>query len=218
MQKLVRGVHKFQSNYFARHKQLFHQLATVGQQPETLFITCSDSRVVPHLITSAAPGELFILRNIGNVVPPYDPANAGATTAALEYAVCVLKVANIIVCGHTQCGAMNALLNPDTLRELPYVSRWLRHTARLRDLIATRYTHLQGDERLTAAAEENVLVQLEHLRGYPFIAKALDEQRLQMNGWVFKIATGQVFDFDPEHEEFLPIVRSIPPPPAPRGA
>lgn len=205
MQKLVRGVHKFQANYFAKHKELFHQLATSGQQPETLFITCSDSRVVPNLITSAAPGELFILRNIGNVVPPFDPANAGATMAALEYAVCVLKVANIIVCGHTQCGAMNALLDPDALRELPYVSRWLRHAARLRDLIATRYSHLEGDARQTAAAEENVLVQLEHLRGYPFIAKALEERRLQMNGWVFKIATGQVFDFDPEREEFLPL-------------
>lgn len=204
MQKLARGVHQFRANYFASHKALFDQLAK-GQQPETLFITCSDSRVVPNLITSAAPGELFILRNIGNVVPPYDPDNSGATTAALEYAVCVLKVANIIVCGHTQCGAMNALLNPDTLRELPYVSRWLRHTARLRDLISTRYAHLEGDARVTAAAEENVLVQLEHLRGYPFIAKALEEQRMQMNGWVFKIATGQVFDFDPEREEFLPI-------------
>jgi carbonic anhydrase len=215
VQKLVRGVHKFQANYFAKHKELFRQLATAGQQPETLFITCSDSRVVPHLITSAAPGELFILRNVGNVVPPYDPANAGATTAALEYAVCVLNVAHIIVCGHTQCGAINALLDPDKLRELPYVSRWLRHSARLRDLIATRYTHLEGDDRLTAAAEENVLVQLEHLRGYPFIARALEEQRLQMNGWVFKIATGQVFDFDPEREEFLRLgeVRSIPPPP-----
>jgi len=218
VQKLVRGVHKFQANYFAKHKELFHQLATGGQAPETLFITCSDSRVVPHLITSAAPGELFILRNVGNVVPPYDPANAGATTAALEYAVCVLNVANIIVCGHTQCGAMNALLDPDRLRELPYVSRWLRHSARLRDLIATRYTHLEGDGLLTAAAEENVLVQLEHLRGYPFLARALEEQRLQMNGWVFKIATGQVFDFDPESEEFVRLgeVKSAPPPPAVR--
>jgi carbonic anhydrase len=102
---------------------------------------------------------------------------------------------------------MNALLSPDALRELPYVSRWLRHTARLRDLMATRYTHLEGDARLTAAAEENVLVQLEHLRGYPFIARALEERRLQMNGWVFKIATGQVFDFDPDREEFLPLAQ-----------
>lgn len=206
MQKLVRGIHHFRANYFASHRALFDQLATAGQRPETLFITCSDSRVVPTLITNAAPGELFIVRNIGNVVPPYDPANAGATSAALEYAVCVLGVANVIVCGHTTCGAMNALLHPETLAELPHVSRWLRHTARLRDLIASRYVHLDGDARLTAAAEENVLVQLEHLRGYPFIARALDEKRLQMNGWVFKIATGQVFDFDPDREEFLPLV------------
>lgn len=206
MQKLVRGIHQFHKDYFASHRALFNQLATTGQRPETLFITCSDSRVVPNLITSAAPGELFIVRNIGNVIPPYDPANAGATSAALEYAVCVLKVENIIVCGHTSCGAMNALLNPDTLTELPHVSRWLRHVERLRDLLASRYQHLDGEARLTAAVEENVLVQLEHLRGYPFIARALDEQRLQMNGWVFKIATGQVFDFDPEHEEFAPLV------------
>jgi carbonic anhydrase len=205
MEKLVRGIHQFRANYFASHRALFDQLATTGQQPETLFITCSDSRVVPTLITSTAPGELFIVRNIGNVVPPYDPANAGATSAALEYAVCVLGVANVIVCGHTSCGAMNALLHPETLKELPHVSRWLRHTARLRELLESRYAHLEGEPRLTAAAEENVLVQLEHLRGYPFIARALDEKRLQMNGWVFKIATGQVFDFDPEREQFLPL-------------
>lgn len=203
VQKLVRGIHQFRANYFASHRALFKQLATAGQRPETLFITCSDSRVVPNLITSCAPGELFIVRNVGNVVPPYDPANAGATSAALEYAVCVLKVENIIVCGHTSCGAMNALLEPDSLNDLPHVARWLRHAARLRDLLASRYSQLEGDARLTAAAEENVLVQLEHLRGYPFIAKALDEHRLQMNGWVFKIATGQVFDFDPEREEFV---------------
>ena len=203
--KLVRGIHHFRANYFASHRALFDQLATAGQRPETLFITCSDSRVVPNLMTTAAPGELFIVRNIGNVVPPYDPANAGATSAALEYAVCVLGVENIIVCGHTSCGAMHALLEPDTLKELPHVSRWLRHTARLRDLLASRYANLEGEARLTAAAEENVLVQLEHLRRYPFIARALDEGRLQMNGWVFKIATGQVFDFDPNREEFLPL-------------
>jgi carbonic anhydrase len=211
MQKLVRGVHQFQESYFASHRELFDQLATAGQRPETLFITCSDSRVVPNLITSAPPGELFIVRNVGNVVPPYDPANAGATSAALEYAVCVLTVENIILCGHTSCGAMDALLRPDALAQLPHVSRWLRHTARLRDLVATRYAHLEGDARLTAAAEENVLVQLEHLRGYPFIAQALDERRLHMNGWVFKIATGEVFDFDPAKEEFLPILGGSPP-------
>src|SRR3954469_15250236 len=126
MQKLVKGIHSFQSGFFASHRALFEQLATAGQQPETLFITCSDSRVVPNLITDAAPGELFIVRNVGNVVPSVDLP--GGTAAAIQYAVEVLNVENIIICGHTQCGAMNAILNPKTMENLPFVRKWLTQT------------------------------------------------------------------------------------------
>jgi carbonic anhydrase len=206
MQKLVRGIHRFRENYFATNSQLFHQLATSGQAPETLFITCSDSRVVPTLITSAQPGELFIVRNVGNVVPPYDPGSGGATAAAIEYAVEMLSVENIIVCGHTSCGAMDALLHPERATKLPHVSRWLRHASSLREIVQTRYADREGDARLTVTAEENVLVQLDHLRTYPFIGRKLEEGKLQMNGWIYKIATGEVFDFNPKNESFEPLV------------
>ena len=203
MEKLLRGTHQFKAEYFATHRELFRQLAVAGQQPETLFLTCSDSRVDPNLITSAAPGELFIVRNVGNVVPPYDPDSSGATAAALEYAVEVLNVENIIICGHTTCGAVAAILDPSRAENLPHVKRWLRHTSHVRELVDTRYSTLTGDARSTATAEENVLAQLEHLRAYPFVAKRLAAGTLRINGWMFQIATGEVFDYDPAREEFV---------------
>jgi carbonic anhydrase len=204
MQKLVRGVHRFQTKYFATHRELFEELATTGQHPETLFITCSDSRVVPNLITNAAPGELFIVRNIGNMVP--DIALAGGTAAAIEYAVEVLSVSTIIVCGHTQCGAMQALLEPSRTEHLPFVRKWLGQTGRLREIVRERYADCEGDALLTAAAEENVLVQLDRLREFPFVADRLERGQVRLSGWVFKIQTGEVFDYDPEQGQFVPIV------------
>lgn len=201
MQKLVKGIHSFRSGYFATHRQLFEQLATAGQQPETLFITCSDSRVVPNLITNAAPGELFLVRNVGNVVP--HPSLPGGTAAAMEYAVEVLGVENVIVCGHTQCGAIQAILHPETVEHLPYVKRWVEGGAELSQLMAERYAHLEGDALITAAVQENVLLQVEHLRRFEFVEKRLVAGKLRISAWVFKIATGQVFDFDPDLGEFV---------------
>jgi carbonic anhydrase len=203
MQKLVKGIHSFQNGYFASHRQLFEQLATSGQNPETLFITCSDSRVVPNLITTAAPGELFIIRNVGNVVPRTDLP--GGTAAAIQYAVEVLKVENVIVCGHTQCGAMQAILNPERMEKLSYVKRWLAQTDRVRQVIEERYAHLGAEARVTAAVQENVLTQLENLREYPFIAERLESNSLRISGWVFDISDGNVWDYDPEASEFLPL-------------
>jgi carbonic anhydrase len=203
MQKLVKGIHSFQSGFFASHRELFEQLATTGQQPETLFITCSDSRVVPNLITNAAPGELFIVRNVGNVVPHVDLP--GGTAAAIQYAVEVLNVENVIVCGHTQCGALKAILDPESVAHLAFVKRWLQGTIDVKNVIEEKYAHLSGEEKLTAAIQENVLAQLEHLREYPFIAERLDSGALHLNGWIFDVGKGEVFDYDPEHGEFLPL-------------
>lgn len=203
MANLVDGVHAFQAQYFASHRELFAQLAEAGQRPETLFITCSDSRVVPNLITSAAPGELFIVRNIGNIVPALDLA--GGTSAAIEYAVEVLEVQNVIVCGHTLCGAMQAVLDPSGVEHLPRVKRWLDQGGRVRALVAERYAHLTGRERVAAAVEENVLVQLDNLRAFPFVARRLEAGRLRMNGWVFHLETGLVTDYDPRLGQFLPL-------------
>ncbi|HET9953699.1 MAG TPA: carbonic anhydrase [Polyangiaceae bacterium] len=204
MQKLVKGIHSFQKGYFATHRQLFEQLAQAGQRPETLFITCSDSRVVPNLIMDAAPGELFIVRNVGNVVPRADLP--GGTAAAIQYAVEVLNVENIIVCGHTQCGAMNAVLRPETMESLPFVKRWLAQTSNVKQVIEERYGHLDAEARVTAAAQENVLAQLESLREYPFIRDRLDEGKLLVSGWMFDIGRGKIFDFDPDQSEFVPLL------------
>jgi carbonic anhydrase len=203
MQKLVKGIHSFQRGFFANHRELFEQLATTGQQPETLFITCSDSRVVPTLITNAAPGELFIVRNVGNVVPHVDLP--GGTAAAIQYAVEVLNVENVIVCGHTQCGALKAILDPASVAHLEFVKRWLKGTIDVKNVIEEKYAHLTGEEKLTAAIQENVLAQLEHLREYPFVSSRLDKGELQINGWIFDVGKGAVFDYDPEHGEFLPL-------------
>lgn len=203
MQKLEAGIHHFQANYFASNRELFEQLAVAGQKPETLFITCCDSRVVPNLITNAAPGELFIVRNVGNIVPAVGHGPLGGVSAAIEYAVEVLEVGNVIVCGHTNCGAIDAILHPERVRHLPNVSRWLREAERIPQLIEERYGDLEGEDRIIAAVEENVLVQLGNLRTFDFVVRRLSEGKLKMNGWVFKIATGEVFDYDPISGQFL---------------
>ncbi len=203
MQKLVKGIHSFQTGFFASHRALFEQLASAGQQPETLFITCSDSRVDPNLITNSQPGELFIVRNVGNVVPSSDLP--GGTAAAIQYAVEVLNVENIIICGHTQCGALKAILDPESVTHLEYVRRWVNSTIDVKKLIDEKYAHLEGEAKLTAAIQENVLGQLEHLRNYPFVAKRMDAGKLQVNGWIFEVGTGEVFDYEPEQGEFLPL-------------
>jgi carbonic anhydrase len=203
VQKLEAGIHEFQANYFASHRGLFEQLAETGQRPETLFITCCDSRVVPTLITSTAPGELFIVRNVGNIVPSVARGVLGGVSAAIEYAVEVLEVGNVIVCGHTNCGAIDAILHPERVEHLPFVSRWLGESSRIPSLIAERYGHLEGEERMTAAVQENVLVQLENLRSFEFVTRRLDAGTLKMSGWVFKIASGEVFDYHPVSGQFL---------------
>lgn len=200
MQKLVQGLHAFRAGYFAKHQQLFEQLAQAGQNPETLFITCCDSRVVPNLITQAAPGELFIVRNIGNIVP--GPDLPGGTSAAIEYAVEVLGVQNIIICGHTQCGAMQSVLDPSCIEHLPNVRRWVSRAERVREIIGKRYSHLTGDARITAAVEENVLIQLENLRDFSFVSERLDLGKLHINGWVYHIGRGEIYDYDPTLGEF----------------
>jgi carbonic anhydrase len=212
VQKLVEGIHHFRSNYFAENQSLFEHLASNGQNPETLFITCSDARVVPNLITSAAPGELFIVRNVGNIVPAVGRGMIGGVAAAIEYAVEMLDVQNIVVCGHTQCGAIDAILEPERVRHLGFVSRWLRESEAIPHLLRDKYAHLIGEGRLVAAAEENVLVQLENLRSYPFISRRLDAGTLKVAGWVFKIATAQVFAYDPILQQFVAFARAAGPP------
>ncbi|HEU4951653.1 MAG TPA: carbonic anhydrase [Holophagaceae bacterium] len=200
MQKLVQGLHQFQSQVFRAHQELFERLDK-GQSPETLFITCSDSRINPNLITQTGPGELFILRNVGNLVPRYDE-HVGSTAAAIEFAVAALQVKDIVICGHSNCGAMQAVLDPASLEKLPATREWLAHAQETGTIIRENYGHLEGKDRLHATVEENVLVQLEHLRTHPTVAQAMDAGNLRVHGWVYKIQTGEVFAYDPIQAQF----------------
>ena len=206
MQQLIKGLHQFQENYVASRREFFKHMSE-GQKPAALFITCSDSRVNPNLITQTEPGELFIVRNAGNIVPPYGAANGGEG-AAIEYAVGALNVTDIIVCGHSHCGAMDALLNSEKAADLPQVAAWLSHAETTRRIIKENYTHLKDEKLLTATVEENVLVQLENLRTHPLVAARLAAGKLRLHGWVYKIDTGEVFGYDPAHCQFLSLLES----------
>jgi carbonic anhydrase len=203
MQRLIQGIHQFQHEGFGRLQSLFEELAR-GQHPETLFITCSDSRIDPNLLTRSSPGDLFILRNAGNIVPPHG-AVKGGEAATIEFAVAALGVKDIIVCGHSHCGAMKGLIQPEALNDLPAVADWLIHAETTRRIMRENYSHLEGTALLTATIEENVLVQLEHVRTLPSVAARLKRGELRLHGWVYKIETGEVFAFDVESGQFVPV-------------
>ena len=207
MQKLLQGIHQFQENVYTSKQDLFERLAS-GQEPIALFITCSDSRIDPCLLTQTEPGELFILRNAGNIVPPYG-AVAGGEAATIEYAVCALKIQDIIVCGHSNCGAMNGLLHLEQLDELSAVRQWLTHAEATGRIMKENYQQLtDAAARLTATVEENVLVQLENLRSHPSVAAALGRDEVKLHGWVYKFETGQVFGYESQQGQFVPVERA----------
>ena len=202
MEKLVQGLRQFQSTYFSKHQELFEQLAR-GQKPRVLFITCSDSRVDPNLITNAQVGDLFVIRNAGNIIPPYGAANGGEG-AAIEYAVQALGIEQIIVCGHSHCGAMKGLLKFEQLKDqMPLVYDWLKHTESTRRLLKENYSQLSGEPLLEIAIAENVLTQVENLRTYPVIHSKLRGGKLSLNAWVYQIETGRVFAYDAIHHEYV---------------
>lgn len=202
MQKLVDGIHQFQHDVFSTKQRLFENLAE-GQQPLALFITCSDSRIDPSLMTQTDPGELFILRNAGNIIPPYGAVDGGEA-ATIEYAVSALGVKDVVVCGHSLCGAMSGMLDRSQLTKLPAVVKWLDHASATERIIEENYSHITNPAaRLSATVEENVLVQLENLRTHPSVAAALARKALTLHGWVYKFETGQVFIFDPQQGQFL---------------
>ena len=203
MEKILQGLNKFQEEVFPRSKHLFEELAD-GQSPEVLFITCADSRVVPSLITQTDPGELFICRNAGNIVPPYGEV-LGGVSATIEYAVAVLNVKEIIVCGHTNCGAMKGILHPESVQELPAVRSWLHQGEIARRVVKEAYPDLKGQELLDSLTRHNVIAQLDHLRTHPSVAARLMMGKLRLHGWVYHIATGEVDAYNPQLNRFTPI-------------
>ena len=215
MQKLIDGIHHFQQSIFGSQQELFKRLAH-GQSPETLFITCSDSRISPNLITQTEPGELFILRNAGNIVPPHGASNGGEA-ATIEFAVAALGVRDIIICGHSNCGAMKGLLDETLVADTPAVRQWLTHADAARRTVQQNYADLDGASLISACVQENVLTQLENLRTHPAVAARLARGQLNLHGWVYKIETGQVFAYDPTLEQFAALTHaSVPAPSAPK--
>lgn len=205
MQKLLHGIHRFQRQDFRPMKDLFEQLSH-GQNPETLFITCSDSRIDPNLLTHSQPGDLFILRNAGNIVPAHGAATSGEA-ATIEFAVGALGVKDIILCGHSHCGAMKGLLEPSQLESLPAVASWLQYAETTRRIVRENYQDLAGDRLLQATIEENVLVQLENLETLPAVASRLVRGDLHLHGWVYTIETGNVVAYDPEQGQFVALAQ-----------
>ena len=200
MKRLIEGIHHVQNEVFGTQRGLFERLAK-GQTPETLFITCSDSRIDPCLLTQTKPGELFIIRNAGNLVPPYG-ASQGGEAATIEFAVAALKVKEIIVCGHSHCGAMKGLLTPPPAQDFPALTNWLGHAESTRRVVKEKYCNHNEDEILNVTIQENVLAQLENLRTHPVVAAGLALKTLKLHAWVYKIETGEVFGYDPHSGQF----------------
>ncbi|MDD4915305.1 MAG: carbonic anhydrase [Methylococcales bacterium] len=200
MQKLLRGLQHFQTKIFGSHRELFERLSQ-GQAPEALFITCSDSRINPNMLTNTQPGELLILRNAGNIIPPYG-AVQGGEAATVEFAVAGLGVEDIIVCGHTHCGAMKSLLDPPGRRDYPALTQWLAHAESTHRVVREKYADREAASLLSVTIQENVLAQMENLRTHPVIASGLSQNKLKLHGWVYKIETGEVFGYDPVHCRF----------------
>jgi carbonic anhydrase len=213
MQKLIEGVHRFRNDEFGNYRNLFQRLSREGQNPHTLFITCSDSRVLAELITQSKPGDLFVVKNVGNIVPPSAvTGSTNSTAAAIEFAVETLGVSDIVICGHSQCGAMTALLHglSDGGR-MPHLREWLTLAEPVREIMRTQYAHVKDDEqRMNLVAGENVLFALENLHSYHCVQDKLEEGKLRLHGWFFKIATAELLAYDPETRQFSPLAKEKP--------
>jgi carbonic anhydrase len=205
IKRIIRGVNEFQSNYFSAHQEMFQQLS-LGQNPDILLITCCDSRIDTSLITQTQPGEIFIIRNFGNMIPPHGAVYSGEG-ATLEYAILSLEIKHIVVCGHSHCGSMKALLRlQEVSEEMPLVYNWLKvHGETTRRLLKENYTGYEGEELLRIAIEENVLTQIENLETYPVVRSRMHAGTLALHAWVYEIETGKVFAYDASKGEYVPL-------------
>ena len=202
MQKVIEGFLKFQKDVFPTRTELFKKLA--GQQnPKALFVTCSDSRVVPELLTQQEPGDLFVIRNAGNIVPSYGP-EPGGVSATVEYAVSVLKITDIVICGHSNCGAMGAISSCQCLDHLPAVGHWLRYADSAKAIVSAR-EYASPQEKADALVRENVIAQLANIRTHPSVALGIAQHNLNLHGWVYNIENGVIEALDGKTMRFVPL-------------
>jgi len=213
--RIIQGINQFHDNYFQSHQDLFEELSQ-GQAPDVLFITCSDSRIDPFLITQSPPGRLFVMRNVGNIVPSYGSASM-TESAGIEYAIQALGVKDVIICGHSHCGAMRGLLQIGSLAEtMPMVYGWLRtHGEPTRRLVMDNYPHESGDRLLKIAIEQNILTQIENLKTYPVVRSGLHAGKLNLHAWIYEIETGSVYTFDANQRKFALLEQRSSPVPDP---
>ena len=200
MQEIIDGFLKFQRDVFPARKELFRKLAT-SQTPRTLFISCSDSRMVPELVTQREPGDLFVIRNAGNIVPSFGP-EPGGVSATVEYAVAALGVTDVVICGHSDCGAMTAVATCKCLDHMPAVANWLRYADSAK-LVNESRDHASERERIDSMVRENVIAQLNNLKTHPSVSLALAQGRLKLHGWVYDIESGSIDALDSTTRQFV---------------
>ena len=207
LNNFAEGHELFQSAYFKKHEQELLDLATKGQHPKALFIGCSDSRVIPDLMLQTDPGDLFVVRNVGNFVPPYkEDEDYHGTGAGIEYAVSVLNVKEIIICGHTHCGACKALYEPIDNPALVHVKKWLDLGEKAKSMAMISMGRGSDKEELLRLTEKlSVICQIENLMTYPFVKQKLDNEELFIHGWYYNIETGDIDCYDPDTYEFIPL-------------
>ncbi len=203
MPRFTDGVVKFQNEVYPEKKDLFERLAK-GQSPEAVFIACSDARVETAMITQTDPGELFILRNAGNIVPPHT-SQTGAMTATLEFAMSVLQVPHIVVCGHSECGAMKGAMNPDSVKHLPHVREWIGYSRGAAEMVEELGKGCSDEEKMKMLIQQNVVLQIQHLKTHPSVLRRMAKNELTLHGWVYDIKTGAVDAYDQATDTFSPV-------------
>lgn len=202
MKKLIRGLDTFRQTYVSSHQELLEQLSH-GQKPRVLFVACSDSRVDPNLITDTDVGELFVIRNAGNIIPPYGAANGGEG-GTIEYAINALGIEQVVICGHSNCGAMKGLLKLNKLqKDMPLVYDWLKHAESTRRLVMENYPHYEDKDLMDMLVAENVLIQIDNLKTYPIVRARIHQGRLKIYAWVYNIETGNVLAYDARTHTYI---------------
>jgi len=203
IEAIERGYLTFRDGYFEENRNLFEALAAKGQSPQVMIISCCDSRVEPSLIFGAEPGDLFVVRNVANLVPPYEPdSHYHGTSAALEFAITSLKVRHIIILGHEQCGGINALLSGAVDSETSFIGKWMSVAEEARQIVQKTHPDLPESQQQRALEHRSIVRSLQNLRQFPFISEAIDAGVLWLHGWHFDIGTGDLLAYDPETDQF----------------
>lgn len=204
LERLLDGVRHFCKNEYPHRQEVYDQVTREGQRPHTLFVTCADSRIDPELITQSGPGDIFVARNIGNIVPAYGEM-MGGVSAVVEYAISALEVDQVVVCGHADCGAMRGLLHQEKITGMPAVQNWLQNAHAALSIADALNSRKDEAEFLDELTRQNVLLQMNHVRTHPSVAGRMAQGRLAVYGWVYDFRLGQVLNYDEESKQFLPI-------------